>query len=199
MPRYFDELPTELRCLVCHLTLPVTAFRRLFYKNGTSDGRGPHTVYDGCYTCQGLYKQRKLTPAQLRRWLALAQEARQNDQQRKRKPKDRSEQSRAERFRETYDAKVDTMSPYDQAVAELEAAWGKPVAQWTLADDRACTVRMYEILGWPVDKMPDDRRLKQIDNKRYKRAQRAREREGRAELEAWAASTTDDDESLAYA
>lgn len=196
MPRYFDTLPDELPCLVCHLTLPVTAFRRLHYPGGTLDGRGAHTVYDGCSSCQAHYKKGTLTPAQLRRWIALGEQARHAETHRKRAVRRTTDTERAVKMRTTYEAKTGVVSPYDQAVAELEAAWGKPVKDWTLAEDRLCTLRIYEILGWPVTQTVTDQQHSREVHAAAVRAYRAKEKAARAKVEA---AITDDEELLAYA
>lgn len=198
MPRYFDTLPDELPCLVCHLVVPVSGFRKHFSKAPTY-GRGPHTVNDQCNACYTAYRKRTLSPAQLRRWLKVGEAARAGEAERRRLASQAAKKTHREKIREAHDLKTDTLSPFEIAVAELEAAWGKPAAQWTLAEDRLCTLRMYEILGWPTTQTVSDQQHSREVHAAAVRAFRAKQKAERAAMAAYCDTADDDDEALAYA
>lgn len=149
MTRYMATVPEHLPCAVCERLVP----SRLFRKGKLSSAylnRGMVSVADVCKTCIEKNKRNRLTAAQRQRFeevratnqqmatanLMAGAEARQNGKRVRAMPVG--------------------SAPYDIAVAELEAAWGKPAAQWTLREDFQCTVRMYELLGWRVEDLAVD-------------------------------------------
>lgn len=160
MSRTMDTIPDTLECEACQQVLASRAFRRDVVSQSRRDrsGCGRYTVSDICKGCQSRRARNTLPPDVRARYDVIVARNRILQSERQRKSGlDMVERNRArgeamvKKMVETLKRKGKTLAPYDQAVEELEKEWGVPVAQWTLKQDAACTLRMYDILGWPRD------------------------------------------------
>lgn len=146
MPRYLAACPDELDCGVCRLVHPIAKFNR--QRSTKRPISQAWSISDICDLCRRAYRQYRLTPAQHRRYDEISRANRDNSTAAKARhlANVRAAGQRAKPLPKG-------MAPYDLAVAQLEAEWGKPCATWTLADDYKCTERIYTILGWPVEEL----------------------------------------------
>lgn len=148
MPRYYQELPDILECGVCRCLLSNSKFRK--DKGGASyRDRGRYSVSEICWQCQHAYVRHRLSPAQRRRYETIRDTVRAPHVDGQRRKGGGHDTPKARKG----------PAPYDVAVAQLEAEWGKPVKDWTLRDDYRCTERIYQILGWPVEELAKDSRM----------------------------------------
>jgi hypothetical protein len=148
-----NTLPDILDCRVCRCLLPIAKFRK--DKGGaTYKHLGRYSVSEICWQCQQGYLRHRLSPAQRRRYEDIRSETRRPEvdghRRQGRMPPRRGEHKAPKAPKGP--------APYDLAVAQLEAEWGKPVKDWTLRDDYRCTERIYRILGWPVEDLAKDSR-----------------------------------------
>jgi hypothetical protein len=155
-----DTIPDTLQCEACLQWRESKAFRRDLASQARREksGCGKYIVREVCKTCQ-RNRARNTLPADAKaRYDEItarnmkAQRANQKQSGLDMVARNRQRgEAMVKKMVETLKRKGKTLAPYDQAVEELEKEWGVPVAQWTLKQDAACTLRMYDILGWPRD------------------------------------------------
>lgn len=145
MPYYAaDALPSEVFCGVCRRTQPIDKHRRR--RERSQLGQEPGWYLDDiCQLCCRRHRAGSLSSIHNYRFLEIRHRTRAAGLVQTRKNQGR--------LAKRGDPIPKGVPAFDRAMAELEVEWGKPASEWTLKDDYQCTVRIYEILGWPVSEL----------------------------------------------
>lgn len=145
MPHSYYTQPDEQSCAVCLKAQPIGKFDR-YRVRAAERATARYRYANVCNPCRERWRRDRLSEQEVRRYVEVSsrnlQRAQRHKSKRKLTGKDRRLPQGA--------------APFEVAVAELEAEWGIPSKEWTLAQDLLCTRRMYELLGWPVKSLARD-------------------------------------------